>query len=142
MTTRHIAILVANSARARIIMRWPDRPGLHTRLTIEDGPGLHGLGEGDDASDNRVKHKLIVAFIHVITVHLRELAQTHPLDAIVVAAPARMLKDLQAAVATIAPSSVGVGKDYLKLSDQQISVALSSELLQAEGLLGPMVEHS
>ena len=133
MRKMRIAVLTANSGKAKLLLRDPETGDLKTRLKIDDGPGPSALNLRGGTQDERLRRQRLQAFIEVIALHLKEFVSLEGLEGVVVAAPERMMGDLKAALAAVTPVLAAKPKDLLKVADHELMAHLRGELLNAEG---------
>ncbi|MGZ3272524.1 MAG: hypothetical protein ACXU82_04320 [Caulobacteraceae bacterium] len=131
MVDPNLLILVANSIHARVLRRGPGLEGLQTCLTVEDGPA-HSEARTAPGADQR-RDERIHSFVCVLGAHMRELLHQHPDSAVVLAAPSRMLAQLQAELASTGAVRAVAAKDLVKFDDHDVAVRLAAELRHAAG---------
>ena len=132
MHGRNIAVLVANSVEARLLRRDHDTGELKTFGTIEDGHSVRSVNPRGSTEDERLRRQRVGAFIHVIVAHLRELHAGQAFEGVVVTAPARMLGDLEAAVAHVSPVLATLAKDLVKIPDHELASHVQHILFEAD----------
>lgn len=133
MHARNIAILLANGSHARLLRRDHETGEFRAIAAVDDGPHGRSLGPGRAGDDERVQRRRVHAFLEVIAEHLRHAIQTASLHGVVVAAPTRILGDLNAMIDPICPVLASVQKDLIKANDHELPQLLTRELFQAEG---------
>jgi protein required for attachment to host cells len=131
MAKPNLLVLVANSARARVLRRSIGSDELHTCLTVENGPARREARTApgaDQRRDERIRN-----FVEVLGAHLRELLHEHAADGLVLAAPSRMLGPLQADLAGTGAVRAAAAKDLVKFDDHEVTAHLTAELRHADG---------
>lgn len=131
MLRAKVLVLVANSVHARVLRRTPGSDGLHTWLTVENGPAL-AEGRTAPGADRR-RAERIHNFAAVLAAHLRELLRQHPDHGLVLAAPPRVLGPLQAELAATGAVRASVAKDLVRLDDHEVAERLAAELRHVDG---------
>jgi hypothetical protein len=134
MHSRNILVLVANGGRARLLRRDHDTGALKTCLAITDGPSAHAINPRGSTEDERLRRHRVAAFIAVIAAHLREALTAQPFEGLMVAAPARMLPDLTAAVGHVSPVLASLPKDLMKVPDHELAPHVQHALFQADAV--------
>jgi hypothetical protein len=131
MTKHSLLVLVANSAHARVLRQGAGSDGLHTCLTIENGPVR---GEARSAPHpNERRDERIHQFVAVLGAHLRALLAEHPAYGLVLAAPSRMLAPLKDELAATGALRATAAKDLVKFHDNEVALHLAAELRLADG---------
>jgi hypothetical protein len=136
MADRNIAILAANSVHARLLLRDHDTGDFKTRLAIDNGPSVPAVNPRGSTIDERLRRQRIGAFVKVIASHVRDLNLRHPMEGLIVIAPARMTDDLAAAIGDVVPVLARAPKNLLKTPDHEMAAALKEELFAAQVEIG------
>ena len=130
MHHRNIAYLIADSSRARIVLWSRDAGSYRTAVQIDDGlaPAArahqpHGLDFREES-----RKKVRGAFAEVLAEHLRDFAARHPVEGVVLIAPARVLTPLKVELQGGPPILGTLAKDLTKHPDE----ALHEQLTQVE----------
>lgn len=131
MPRPNLLVLVANSVHARVLRRTSASDALHVCLTVENGP-VRGEARAAPGADRR-RDERVHNFVAVLGAHLRELLRQHPQDGLVLAAPSRMLDQLQAELADTGAVRATAAKDLVKFDAHEVALRLAAELRHADG---------
>jgi hypothetical protein len=130
MHHRNIAYLIADSVHARFVVWDRDAGDYRTVVKVHDGPApppRHQAGPGPD-DRGALRAKIRSAFAEVLAQQVRHFAAERSVEGFVLAAPARLLTPLKAALKDGPPILGAVAKDLTKQADHE----LREWLLKAE----------